>query len=132
LRVLCAEDEVIIGMAIQHVLEKAGHKVILAADGTQALAVMDQKGPFDLLVTDMKMPRMGGEELIRRVREKQPALPVIVVSAGIPRDVLHDLRDLGEGQVLLLEKPIVLGRLTDVVAQVPSPSRPRTSAQVKA
>lgn len=81
-------------------------------------------GPFDLLLTDMKMPKMGGHDLIRRFREKHPTLPVIVLSALVPKDVLEDLRGLGEGQIIHLEKPIIFRQLTDLVAQVPPPHEP--------
>ena len=64
------------------VLEELGHTIATAANGVDALELLaNQK--FDLVVTDYKMPRMDGLELIAGLRKTQPALPVILISGFV-------------------------------------------------
>jgi two-component system response regulator HydG len=61
------------------VLEELGHKVLTATSGADALEQFAAH-PFDLVVTDYRMPRMDGLELIGRLREQAPALPIVLLS----------------------------------------------------
>jgi CheY-like chemotaxis protein len=80
--ILLAEDEVLIALMFQDALEVEGHRVSVAHDGIEALEV-DEQDPAEVLVTDLAMPRMGGRELLERLRERRPGLPALVVS-GCP------------------------------------------------
>ena len=63
-------------------LSDAGYDVHEAVDGAEALSRLQAgSGRFDLLVTDIVMPRLGGIELARRTAELEPALPILFVSA---------------------------------------------------
>jgi two-component system cell cycle sensor histidine kinase/response regulator CckA len=114
--VLVAEDEEGVRSLASRVLERAGYSVITAADGLEALErVKKTPGSIDLLFTDMVMPRMGGKELARRLREIQPDLPVVYTS-GYTEDHLHpdeDLRDASR----FLDKPYPPARLLGAVAE---------------
>lgn len=79
--ILVVEDERAVRDLIDRQLTRAGYRVVTAEDGTVALARFADAGPFDLLVTDLVMPRLGGFELARRLRLQQPDLPVLIVSA---------------------------------------------------
>src|SRR5215203_552618 len=84
-RVLLAEDEVLIALSLADLLEAEGHEVVLAADGAEALDAARRLGnALGALVTDLNMPRMGGEDLIRAVRAERPSLPVVVVTGSAP------------------------------------------------
>jgi len=61
-------------------VERRGHTAHAAYDGQQALTVLEAE-PIDVLVTDLKMPRMDGMQLLRRVRDRWPDVVVIVVTA---------------------------------------------------
>ncbi|MFC7691701.1 response regulator [Paeniroseomonas aquatica] len=63
LRILVAEDEPLAAMVIEEALTDYGHSVMLAADGEEALRLAEAVS-FDVLVTDLAMPRMTGWELI--------------------------------------------------------------------
>jgi len=78
--VLVVDDEEAITYIFRRYLESAGYRVSTAQDGVEALAVFDRE-PVDALVTDARMPRMNGQELISRVRPLHPDLPIAVVSA---------------------------------------------------
>jgi DNA-binding NtrC family response regulator len=79
-RLLIVEDEESLRRLMGMLLVNAGHKLTLVRDGQEALDALEADR-FDLVVTDLKMPRVGGMELVRRVREQWPELPVIVITA---------------------------------------------------
>ena len=60
MRVLLAEDEALVAMALADCLEAEGHEITVAGDGAEALATARDLGRLDLLVTDLRMPRLGG------------------------------------------------------------------------
>ncbi|MEK7714777.1 MAG: sigma-54 dependent transcriptional regulator [candidate division NC10 bacterium] len=79
-RVLVVDDEPDMVENCARILKKAGYQCLTATDPRQALAQLDAERP-DLLLTDLKMPGMDGMELLRRARELDPALPVILITA---------------------------------------------------
>lgn len=73
-------DDNCLGLAARKVvLEELGHRITTAPGGQEALEAF-ARGHFDLVITDYKMPKMNGIEFIRKIREKTPALPVILIS----------------------------------------------------
>ena len=119
LRVLLAEDEAIIAMALQDALEMAGHHVTLAADGAAALAALGDCASFDALVTDLNRPGRDGEALVRQARAARPPLPVVVVTGSPPRDGAHELRRGGAGPpVVMLVKPVAADDVLRALGQV--------------
>jgi two-component system response regulator AtoC len=78
--VLIVDDENNIRRVLAAMLKREGYEVTTAADGEQALAVM-QKAPVSVVVTDLVMPRVGGMELLRRVVADWPDVPVILITA---------------------------------------------------
>ncbi|UEM18952.1 response regulator [Skermanella mucosa] len=111
--VLLAEDEVLIALMFQDALEEEGHRVTVARDGIEALEA-DARDPAEALVTDLAMPRMGGRELLDRLRERRPDLPAVVVT-GYAGEV-----HLGAPLTVLLAKPVspraLTARLTQLLA----------------
>lgn len=84
-------------------MEDSGFSVLQAANGQQGLQVFERDKP-DLVICDLRMPQMGGLELIRQVTELSPQTPVIVVSgAGVMNDAVEALR-LGAADYLI--KPL--------------------------
>jgi len=82
IRVLLCDDEPPILRAAEFKMKRAGYEVQCAGDGQQAWDLIQRWIP-DVLVTDCQMPRMGGEELCRLVRENEPTreLPIIMLTA---------------------------------------------------
>ena len=78
--VLIVDDEVNIRRVLAAMLKREGYEVTTAADGEQALGVLN-KTPVHVVVTDLVMPRLGGMELLRRVSADFPDVPVIVITA---------------------------------------------------
>ena len=108
-RVLVAEDEALIALSLADLLEAEGYDVTVAPDGVDALdAARRMEDALGVLVTDLNMPCMGGEDLIRELRAERPGLPVVVVTGSAPFGGAEELRRRagGHGLLQLLLKPI--------------------------
>jgi DNA-binding NtrC family response regulator len=79
-RLLVVDDEATQREMLSGILERAGYRVETAAGGREALEALD-RGAFDLLLTDQKMPGMDGLALLERAQAKQPELPVVLMTA---------------------------------------------------
>ena len=79
-RVLVVDDEENIRLVLRTLLRKHGYEVEIAESGEAALTMVDSFGP-DVILTDVKMPKMGGLDLLATLRAKQVAATVIVMSA---------------------------------------------------
>jgi DNA-binding NtrC family response regulator len=79
-RVLVVDDEPSIRKVLQAHLARDGYAVEAASDGGDAINRLE-KEPFDLVITDLKMPGVGGLELLAYVRQNHPGLPLIVITA---------------------------------------------------
>lgn len=78
--VLLVEDEVLLRMSTTDMLERLGCSVSAVGSGEAALELLSQSDVFDLLVTDLGLPGMSGEDLALKVRERFPKLPVVIAS----------------------------------------------------
>jgi CheY-like chemotaxis protein len=74
-KILVADDELSMRQFLEILLKKEGHEVFCAGDGQEALSRF-QDDPVDLVITDIKMPRMDGLDLLRKLKEQRPNLPV--------------------------------------------------------
>ena len=108
LRILVAEDNVINQLILRDQLEELGCSVVLACDGVEALALW-QEGPFDLVLTDVNMPRMNGYELAARLRAMKVTQPIVGATANAMRD--EGERCLKAGMNHCLIKPFTLHTL---------------------
>ncbi len=108
--ILVVDDEVDIRESLQELFEDAGYQVVTAADGAEALALMEEREPPCVVILDLIMPGVNGNELysIMRRDDRLAEVPVIVATSDpsrAPRDVP------------VLRKPIDIQRLLDVVRQ---------------
>ena len=79
--ILLVEDEPAVRQLLPQALMRAGYKVHEARNGQEAIKVFDQHGDsVDLLLTDMRMPFMGGAELARQLRTRRPTLKLLCIS----------------------------------------------------
>ena len=78
--VLVVEDEKIIRTDIVDILTSFGFSCVEAGDGEQGLEAFKNLGPFKFVVTDLKMPKMDGFEMIRRIRQIDQSVPILMVS----------------------------------------------------
>ena len=87
-------------------LEDAGCTVLAAANGLQALAVMDAEEAINVLLTDLSMPGMDGLAVIRDAQNRCPRLPAILLTGYAGDDATLALRDAVGGPVSLVRKPV--------------------------
>lgn len=114
LTILVVDDDLGTRLFISDYLELAGYLVLTAADGQQALKLVDEYQPH-LIVTDVAMPQMDGYEMVRQVRRK-PAfrlLPVIFLTARTSTD--ERIRGYQSGCDVYLPKPFELAELGVVI-----------------
>lgn len=107
-RILVVEDDAVIQRLIGTMLDGAGYSVVFAEDG-EAGGLAFSSGSFDLIITDNNMPKVSGVEMIRKLREANHHLPIILISGEIPRQ-LRDLNALLTPG-LALEKPFSMAQL---------------------
>lgn len=87
-RVLVAEDDRSANKLICAVLRKDGHETLSATNGQEALEVLDREH-VDLIVSDVMMPHVDGVELVRRLREAEWDVPVLMLTARLDAETLH-------------------------------------------
>ena len=108
MRILLAEDDRIIADGLVRSLRKAGYAVDAVADGAEADAALASQ-PFDLLILDLGLPKLPGIEVLRRLRARKSALPVLILTA---QDGVDDrVRGLDAGADDYLSKPFALPEL---------------------
>jgi nitrogen-specific signal transduction histidine kinase/CheY-like chemotaxis protein len=115
--ILLVEDEAAMRKVTAHILARNGYQVLTAADGAEALTILQaQRPPIDVLLTDVIMPQMPGRELADRARRIQPGLRVLFMS-GYTHGLLTSQGVPGTG-VLLLDKPFDQARLLEALRDV--------------
>jgi diguanylate cyclase (GGDEF)-like protein len=122
--VLIAEDDPSEREFLDFVLRDAGYKTCRAVDGQEALEFARQLGPFDLLLTDLVMPRLSGIELVQRLRQTDPRLKVLYFT-GFGDRLFEEKVGLSENEAFL-EKPSSIEELLAAVARLLS-SHPQAS-----
>jgi CheY-like chemotaxis protein len=108
--ILVVENDEALREATRRILDSNGYKVLVAADGVDAIAAATvHPGAIDLLLTDVIMPRMLGKELADRFRRLRPGKPVLYMS-GFAQTVLRPLGGLDDATAVI-EKPVSAAEL---------------------
>jgi CheY-like chemotaxis protein len=119
--VLIVDDEELVRATASAVLEKAGYEVLLAEDGEQALAVLElRRGRIDLVLLDMTMPVLSGEETLDRLLARWPRAGILATSGY---DEQESRRRLGRRVAGFIHKPYNAAQLTTQVAEAMQRSR---------
>ena len=105
-RVLLVDDSISVRKFVAQMLEKAGFEVATAADGAEAMARLGERD-FDVLVTDLEMPRLNGYELLEDVRRRAGTrdLPVVILTTRSGEKHQHLARRLGVNHYMT--KPVI-------------------------
>lgn len=110
--ILVIDDEKNIRTGLKAALELDGYEVLLAADGDEGMELA-LHGDVDLVITDLRMPGVSGEEILRRVTSESPGIPVIVLTGhGTVENAVEAMRS---GAYDFLTKPLNLDRLSLLV-----------------
>lgn len=112
-KLLVVDDERIALRNLEHVLRKAGHEVSATTSGANALALLEKQA-FDLVLTDLKMEKVDGMQILRRSRELRPAAEVIMITGHATLD--SAIEAMKAGAFHYLTKPYRLDEVRQVVA----------------
>jgi DNA-binding response OmpR family regulator len=121
-KILVVDDEIDIVGWLKHALTHYGFEVAEAYDGVQALKAVEEDPP-DLILMDLKMPRMDGRTAIRRLRQQEVSchIPIVVLSAQPVSDALERVQMLDMGVREFLHKPVTAEYLVAEVERHLSP-----------
>ncbi len=110
-KILVVDDEQAIRDVLKRFLELEGNEVVLAGDGLEALAILNDTA-VDLALVDIIMPTVDGLTLMRRMQQDHPSVRIVVMSAY---DEVLDLPARELGVVLTIRKPFTLQGVKEVV-----------------
>ena len=100
--ILVVDDEAVYRELLAKILTKAGYHVITAADGNEALTLLEHSH-FDLIISDVFMPNLNGYALAARIRAKDPNVPIILISGYLSHD---NPKNLLGGSTEYIAKPV--------------------------
>jgi CheY-like chemotaxis protein len=115
LSVLIVDDDEAVLTFVERVLSEAGYQTMTATNGPDALAIAATR-PFDLLLTDVNMPQMTGDELARRLRHEEPSLKVLYLT-GYSDQLFREKTTLWQDEAYL-EKPCTIAGLLEAVSLI--------------
>ena len=127
MRILIAEDDAVLSDGLTHSLRQSGYSVDCVKDGNAADAALST-AQFDLLILDVGLPKLSGFEVLKRLRGRGSALPVLILTALDGVD--HRVRGLDLGADDYLAKPFALQELEARVRALIRRDRRQVSAEV--
>ena len=118
MRLVLIEDDVNVAQVLSDTFEKQGHELRVFHSGEEGLAELRRSRP-DAVLLDLRLPKMGGVEILRRIRAMDTELPVIIVT-GYPEDKeIAEAMSLGVTDVVA--KPYVLKHFTEALGRIHGP-----------
>jgi CheY-like chemotaxis protein len=111
-RILLVEDERWVRECIKRLLWLDAHTVTEAANGLEAIELFE-RSTFDIVLTDLDMPKMAGDELVANIRSRAPAQPIVMITAGVERLTSHE-----NPADAVLGKPFGVQELRDTLASL--------------
>ncbi len=110
---LIADDNAPLRDLASKVLEKAGYTTLVAADGREALELFEaNRDDVHLLILDLVMPEIGGEEVAARVRELSDDVRILIVSGYVPEETMRSLNEP------VLRKPYTIDELMQALEEL--------------
>ena len=115
MKILIIEDDAYVAQMLADSLRVQGHEPMTALNASDGLALLDREQPEGVFL-DLVMPGVSGLEALRRIRERAPNLPVVVVTGFATPSEIEEARRLGVADVI--EKPFVLRRLAAALSAI--------------
>lgn len=131
-KILVADDDPQMQLAIKATLTRAGYEVTMASNGRQALD-LSESDQFELIITDQRMPELGGQELLKELQTRNSRVPVIMITAFGTINQAVEAMQLGAAD--FITKPFSGEELERVIERVLSPesrelrSRPKRGSR---
>ena len=120
-RILVVDDDVVTLKVVSQMLKSLGYEATAAQDGAKALNLMITHDGFQLVLTDINMPKMDGWELARRIKAINAFIPIVALTGEIPNLILPQLNASGISHALF--KPLNIYQLKETLALVLDPER---------
>lgn len=111
--ILLVEDDDVVRMLTVEVLEELGYQVLEAENGTDALAIINSEQPLDLLMSDIGLPGMSGQQLMAAAHQTRPTLPVLFASGYAAQDYQTGA---SQAKIATITKPFSLDLLRTTVS----------------
>ena len=117
-RLLIAEDDSALRTLLKKGLTKKGYETVICDDGKDAWTTLQEKPPFDVIITDMMMPHMDGREFIENIRSNDgyKNIPVIIMSGVVSIKEISDLLETGASA--FIPKPIKMNSLHEEIQEM--------------
>ncbi|MFJ7970092.1 response regulator [Psychrobacillus sp. NPDC096389] len=113
--ILIVDDQLGIRMLLKEVFSQVEYKISLAANGFEALEIADAE-EIDGVLLDMKIPGMDGIQILTKLKEKWPGLPVMMMTAYGELNLIQEAMDLGAS--LYFTKPFDIFEVRDAVTNL--------------
>lgn len=123
---LIIDDEPALRSVMRRLLTRIGYGVLDAPGGQEGLDLLDERPDISCVLLDLTMPGLSGEETLRRIRARRPALPVVIMSGYTAQEIRERLDE--PQSVGVLEKPFRLADLRRVIGEVVSGDARSTAA----
>ena len=114
--ILIVDDDDTIRDVLSYALSGFGYKTFKANNGVKALEALELNPDIEIVILDLGMPVMSGQELCPRLKKLKPSLEVIVSSAFVDEITLKELHDIGVR--CILRKPYPLELLNDIITDL--------------
>ena len=114
--ILLVEDEILILDTTRELLELLDHQVFAASSGARALEILaERKGQVDLVLLDLSLPDIDGNQLLPGLAAKYPDLKIVICSGALPDELDFESQSAVKG---ILNKPFELNALREIVSKV--------------
>ncbi|WP_100405750.1 response regulator [Bacillus solitudinis] len=111
-KILVVDDQYGIRVLLSEILQKDGYQIFQAANGVQALNIVEKDKP-DLVLLDMKIPGMDGLEILKRIKEKHAEIDVIMMTAYGELNLINEAMQLGA--ITHFAKPFDIDDIREVI-----------------
>ncbi|HET7657469.1 MAG TPA: response regulator [Bacillales bacterium] len=120
-KILIVDDQYGIRALLKEILQTAGYKTCEAANGVQALSIVEKEDP-GLVLLDMKIPGMNGLQILKRVKEKSKDTKVVIMTAYGELEMIEEAK--AHGAITHFPKPFDIDEVLDFVKkELPSPKK---------
>ncbi|MCM8831490.1 MAG: response regulator [Candidatus Omnitrophica bacterium] len=118
LKILVVDDEERIVDIIEKFLSLQGFSVIRAVGGEEALKILDIDTKIDLMILDMKMPKINGMDVIKKIKASDKNFPILILTGSIDAEkYLVELKQFGFDERNILHKPIDFSELLERIKE---------------
>jgi len=118
--VLIVDDNTSFSQTMSFVLSRKGYETSTAEDGLEALEQVKQR-QFDVILLDIKLPKLDGVEVYRRIKDSQPNVPVLMMTAYSVNDLVQEA--IREGAYAVIRKPLDLDQLISMIEAARKPGQ---------